>query len=376
MNYKCPYCLYPFTGDQVIEVIQGKGITRHICPNPELIDPNSDVKICGKKLPLNFMQSETVIIALTGAQGVGKTYYYLALIDQLYNNKHLHQIGIHGQPTGSNDENRELFAFIAKYRNNEIILPTTDKNSALTSVIELTITNGRTTKNVYLSFFDNPGERFNDIEYMIENFSNVYTADGLLFLIEPLQIEKLYKSLIKYNPYLKDEDVTDDLFAVLNNIVKLLKNVNGINVNKLQGNTDGLSQKGGKWEKIKSQITGISSKKIKTPLAIAISKFDQLSKCINVTIPFDDTQFEYMCINNDGFNDDIVNIISSEIEEVVTGPPDGEIAIKNLLSASMRDYAYFGFRSIDVNEDGHPMKINAQGVLLPLIWILKKLELY
>lgn len=381
MSYKCPYCLYSFSKEQALTENLQDGITMNKCPNPAVIEEGSERKICGKRLPLNFLDSNSIVIALTGAKRVGKTYYYLALLDQLKNNRTLHQLGIQGDIVGSQEDKKKLQNFFEQLKKKDKLLATTSIESAVKSVIHLTITKRDRTKHVYLSFFDNPGEKFTDIDHMIENFSNVYKADGLLFLIEPKQVEKLWQSILKHNPYLYSEDETDDLYTVLNNVVQLIKHVKNGSNNASKSNSPNVSTTGGRWDRAKAKFSnfqgwGQTSQKVKTPIALAISKFDQLKKSIHVTIPFDETQLESMCIRNDGFNEELVNAISSEIDEVITGMPDGEARIKNLLNGNMKHYAYFGVKSIDVNEKGEPIDLNPQGVLLPLIWLLTRLELY
>ena len=380
MSYKCPYCLFLFTHEEAIVENRHEGITTYNCPNPAVIEEGSERRICGKRLPLNFLESESIVIALTGARGVGKTYYYLALLDQLKNNRALHQLGIQGDIVGSQADKRKLQSFFEDIKNKKQLIKTVSIESAIKSVIHLTITKRERTKHVYLSFFDNPGEKFADIDHMIDNLSNVYKADGLLFLFEPKQVEKLQMGILKHNQYLEDEEETDDFYTVLNNVIQLIKHVK--NSNGHQNNiTPNISNTRSKWEMAKRKFAdirgrGLVSNKVKTPFALAISKFDQLKKLIHVSIPFDESQLETMCITNDKFNEDLVNSISNEIDELITGKPDGEARIKNLLSSNMRHYAYFGVKSVDVDEKGQPIDLKPQGVLLPLIWLLTKLSLY
>jgi len=381
MSYKCPYCLFMFSQEQAIVEHRHEGITTYNCPNPAVIEEGSERKICGKRLPLNFLESESIVIALTGAAGVGKTYYYLALLDQLKNNRALHQLGIQGDIVGSQEDKRKLQSFFEDVKYKKQLIKTASIESAIKSVIHLTITKRDRTKHVYLSFFDNPGEKFTDIDHMIDNFSNVYKADGLLFLFEPKQVEKLQMSILKHNPYLEDEEETDDFYTVLNNVIQLIKHVRNPNNSNPNNVTANISNTRSKWEMAKIKFANLKgwergSSKVKIPFALAISKFDQLKKLIHVSIPFDESQLETMCISNDKFNDDLVNAISNEIEELITGKPDGEARIKNLLNSNMRHYAYFGVKSVEVDERGQPIDLKPQGVLLPLIWLLSKLQLY
>lgn len=380
MGYKCPYCLHSFQKEDALVESSKNGVLFQHCPNPVIKEIGG--KICGKRLPLNFFESESIIIALTGAKYVGKTYYYIALLDQLKNNQSLHQLGIQGDIVGSDEDKRKLNKFLDDVRNKKRLGATISIEDALKSVIHLTIVKNKKTKHVYLSLFDNPGEKFTDIDHMIDNFSNVYKADGLLFLVEPKQIKKFWIQLFKNSGYLLKEQQTDDLYSVLNNIIQLIKHVNNnqqrndINSASLNS-TSSLSNR---WEEAKRRFIGLknsgNNNKIKNPIAVSISKFDQLSKSIPITIPYDESQLETMCVKDNKLDEGILNGISNEIEDILTNLPDGDARIKNLLNGDVENYAFFGVRSIDVNEDGEPEMLNPQGVLLPLIWLLIKLKLY
>jgi len=372
MLYKCPYCLYSFRKGEELAERLNEDIVVQLCPNPAMAE-DSEQKKCGRRLPLNFMKSESKVIALAGAANVGKTYYYLALLKQLKFNTILHEIGIIGDTESDEDATEKINHFYEEINNGTRLLATTSIKNALQSVIHLRITRGDQVKHVYLSFFDTPGEKFTDQDYMLKNLPHVYKADGLLFLFEPKQIKKLWKTIIRDNSYLRAENAPENLYKVLDTIIEVIRHV--------RANHPGGATGGSGKDKLLTQawedfVNSLGRQKLPVPVALAVSKFDQLEKSMNVTIPFDDTDFETMCIKKGRFDEKMINTISSEIAQSITGMPDGEPGIEQLLRSSLADYAFFGVKSVDVDEVGKPIYLHPQGVLLPLIWLLIKLRLY
>lgn len=370
MIHKCPYCLNAFDRNQANTQIR-QNINYFYCPNPNKDENDRD--ICGKMLPLGFFEADSTTIAIVGGTGVGKTYYFLALLHQLKFNKNINKLGIQGDILGGQKGNPRLFSLIADLERNKTLDATSSSSDAVNTVIDLTITKNNRQKHIYLSFFDNPGEKFNDIDYMIDNFSNVFRADGLIFLVEPKQIGSFQQIIFdnyKYELNLK----STDFYTVVNNITKLLRHVknNSISENVI---TSGFSTN---WQsfvkKAKQAKNSLTSDKINTPIAFAISKFDQLAEHIHVNIPMDETQMQNFVLQNGNFDEDALNIISTELERKITEEPNGEISVNNHLRSNVANYAYFGVKSITVNNEGKPEQLEPQGTVLPLIWIFKQLK--
>jgi len=416
--HKCPFCLFSFERSAAIPFKYGGGdITIYKCPNP--FEKNGR-KICEKELPLNFFDAESKVISIAGSRNVGKTHYLIALLLQIKFNKSFQRLGFSGQLIGHEDSIKDINKKIDDINNggklNLSLMQTGVEEMAL--VIDLTITKGKTSKHIYLSFFDTPGEGYANKRYMYENFQCLYKADGLLFLIEPLQINYLIDDIHEHNNYLKDQS-PHDLQEVFYNVIDLLKYVqrnkkvvepvvtskpkneepvsepvsseqNSAETTATESNpmqppvvesSSGLEEpKQGFWQKLFGQnsVQTILHPKVKCPIAIGVTKVDQIQHLMFNDVPFDNTDFESMYLKGNQINNDLIKDISGEIKDLVFNEEHGEIGVQNMLEAEISHYEFFGIKSGDVDEKTGKidhMK-QPQGVLLPLIWLLIKLKLY
>lgn len=419
--HKCPFCLYSFERSEAIPFnYAGGDITTYRCPNPR--EKLNGQKFCDKELPLNFFDADSTVISIVGSRNVGKTHYLIALLLQLRMNKSLHKIGISGMLIGHedsiNDINRKIDDITSGKKINFSLMNTGVEEMAL--VIDLTIKKGKTSKNIYLSFFDTPGEGYANRRYMYENFQCLYKADGLLFLIEPLQISYLIDDIHENNNYLTDQS-PHDLQEVFYNVIDLLKYVqrnkktlerpapkpkpaepnpqeNPTEPNPTDTNTppenpkideekpvepeveEGQSTQQTFWQKLFGQanVPTLLHPKVKCPIAIGVTKVDQIKHRMFQEIPFDNTDFETMYLKGNQINRELIKDISSELKDLVFHEDEGEIGVKNMLDSEIESYEFFGIKSGDVDlKTGKIDRMNApQGILLPLIWLLIKLKLY
>ena len=421
--HKCPFCLYSFERSEAIPFdYAGGDITTYKCPNPR--EKLNGQKFCDKELPLNFFDAESTVISIVGSRNVGKTHYLIALLMQLRMNKSFHKIGVSGILIGHedsiNDINRTIDDITSGRKIEFSKMQTGVEEMAL--VIDLTIKKGKTSKHIYLSFFDTPGEGYANRRYMYDNFQCLYKADGLLFLIEPLQISYLIDDIHEHNSYLTDQS-PHDLQEVFYNVIDLLKYVqrnkkkferpaqkpkppeNNTETNTTEPNQTetGTTQQPEQpsvsvetpledeptevrptqqtfWQKLFGQanVPTMLHPKVKCPIAIGVTKVDQIKHLMFQEIPFDNTDFETMYLKGGQINQELIRDVSNEIKDLVFHEEDGEIGVKNMLDAEIENYEFFGIKSGDVDIiTGKIDRMNTpQGILLPLIWLLIKLKLY
>jgi len=421
--HKCPFCLYSFERASAIPE-EADDITIYRCPNPK--EKSNGQKFCDRQLPLNFFDAESTIISIAGSKYVGKTYYLIALLMQLKRNKSFQRLGFSGELIGDPIAKKDIEDKIAFIKKGNILDPTTPGEIAHEQalVIDLTIKKGKTNKHIYLSFFDTPGESYNNLDWMIRNLQCIYKADGLLFLVEPMQIESLRPTIFETYPDL-DNLKTHDLHEVFYNVLQLLIHVQRNKKVRIQNpkpnippvaekvpneqpptenaNTEQPSaeqppkveqpntiqepefkySKQTFWQRIfgKEEVPEIIHEKLKCPIAIGITKIDQIKSLMFNEIPQDYIDFDTMCLKGDKINTELIDDISSEIKEIVFHEEDGEIAIRNMLEAEAKHYEFFGIKSGTVDAKGKKVvsmenQNDPQGVLLPLIWLLIKLKLY
>lgn len=419
--HKCPFCLYSFERSEAIPFnYAGGDITTYRCPNPR--EKINGQKFCDKELPLNFFDAESIVISIVGSRNVGKTHYLIALLMQLRMNKSFHKLGFSGILIGHedsiNDINRKIDDLTAGKKINFSLMNTGVEEMAL--IIDLTIKKGKYSKHIYLSFFDTPGEGYANKRYMYENFQCLYKADGLLFLIEPLQVSYLIDDIHEHNDYLTDQS-PHDLQEVFYNVIDLLKYVQrnkkkferptpipkaeeaNTEQNSTEANTESAQpptpeqpniqepkfeeepieeriQQQTFWQKLfgQSSVPTLLHPKVKCPIAVGVTKIDQIKHLMFQEIPFDNTDFESMYLKGSNLNYDLIKDLSAEIKDLVFHEEDGEIGVKNMLDSEIENYEFFGIKSGDVDlKTGKIDRMNEpQGILLPLIWLLIKLKLY
>lgn len=413
--HKCPFCLYSFERSAAKAFkYAGGDITTYRCPNPR--EKINGQKFCDKELPLNFFDAESKVLSIVGSRNVGKTHYLIALLLQIKLNKSFQRLGFSGQLIGHEDSIADINKKIEDISNgkkiNYSLMQTGVEEMAL--VIDLTIRKGKTSRHIYLSFFDTPGEGYANKRYMYENFQCLYKADGLLFLIEPLQIKYLIDDIHENNPYLTDQS-PHDLQEVFYNVIDLLKyvqrNKNLIEpvitpkpkveepVSTEQNSPEASASeptplqpqveepahdiekpKQGLWQKFfgQSNVPAILQPKVRCPIAIGVTKVDQIKHLMFNEVPFDNTDFESMYLKGTQINTDLIKDISGELKDLVFNEEDGEIGVKNMLESEIESFEFFGIKSGDVDEKtGKIDRMNQpQGILLPLIWLLIKLKLY
>jgi hypothetical protein len=419
--HKCPFCLYSFERESAILEDVNDDITVYKCPNPR--EDDFGTKFCGKVLPLNFFDAESTVISIAGSRYVGKTYYLVALLMQLKHNKSFQRIGFSGKLVGDKKAIDDVMKKIEVIEKGKDPLKATlpeEKAHEKALIVDLSISTGKLTKHVYLSFFDTPGEVYSDIEKMYRNFQCIYKADGLLFLVEPMQIRYLSKDILEANRYLKDQN-PHDLQEVFYNVLQLLKYVqrnkkqpkpvkkakaeepvaepvsNEQAPNELTSQESTINElpiveqplrasepdfkeaKKSFWQRFfgSKDVPVILHDKIKCPIAIGVTKIDQMKNLMFNEIPFDYNDFESMYLKGDKINMELIKDISDELKGIVFNEQHGEISVKNMLEAELKHYEFFGIKSGDVDKDGRiDTMLNPQGILLPLIWLLIKLKLY
>jgi Double-GTPase 2 len=170
-NAECPDC--------------GGETTYRICP------------VCHSQLPVQFGMVGSRMIAMAGAKASGKTVYMTVLLHELRN-----RVGdrFGAAIMGADDETRKQFVDRyenpiyaesklplptqrAAQRDDERVPPLVFRFSAKTGGLR----GGRPTHNL-LSFFDTAGEDFREQESLDVNTRYLACSDGILLLLDPLQM--------------------------------------------------------------------------------------------------------------------------------------------------------------------------------------------
>lgn len=443
--HKCPFCLFSFErADAIVEELNDD-ITDYRCPNPKEASTGRGLH-CGKILPTNFFDAESTVISIAGSKYVGKTFYMIALLMQLQNNKSFQRLGFSGILVGDEAAKEEILKKIELIKSGGKPQATKlgDYAHEQALIVDLSIYNGKTVKHVYLSFFDTPGEAYTDIEWMKKNLQCIYKADGLLFLIEPMQIKYLRKEIFAANYTHLNAQNPHDLFEGFYNVIELLKFVQhnkkvkkpSLKSEEPQPVTEPVSAEQTSneqapsepqvpkpkvteipiasennltfWERLlgKTKVIEILHEKVRCPIAIGVTKVDQIKHLMFNEVPYDSAEFESMYLEGDKINSDLIKSISNELKDIVFHKEHGEINVQNKLEGEVKHFELFGIKSGNavINNNGKTLaveelqdvlnekekedvylkmvsnppesELQQQGVLLPLIWLLIKLKLY
>lgn len=354
-SYKCPYCLHEFTKAEA-KSGEVRGIKYKLCPNEEKA-PNGRL-ICGKRLPLRFFDSDSIVISLIGGAGTGKTYYFMAL-KRILEDSELNALGISGNiffPPGDSTSEQYYQKLQEQINNGEILDATSaDQGVEQTALgLEVNIDRDGKRKTVYFTFFDNPGEGFKEVEYIIRNM-NIHKSDAVIFLIAPEQIRQLI-------PHIEGEggEPSTPLLRVINNIINILK----------RDNYDDESDS----SIIGQVIDRFQTTKIEIPVAFCFSKYDLIEHVFHISIPHDLIDREFRSIVNvqdNSINYNEIDYISQSIQDKIN-----HFAIHHLINSipsNFSNYHYFGIQSIELKDKR--CNLNPRGASLPIIWILKQLDL-
>jgi hypothetical protein len=358
---KCLFCQHPFTRSQAIQE-EINNTTFYRCPNPQ--ERVVGGLVCQQRLPLNFFNGESTNISIVGSTNVGKTYYLLALYLELKYNKSLRRIGISGDLVGDEAVKSQIIDLLDEVKAGKT-LDATKLGFASKAAIEISITRNRVNKRIYLSLSDNAGEVFKSLDLMIENLSNVFDADGLIFLIDPVQISNFREDVQR--KYGTPEDSVD-FSTISRNTIDLLSYIQN---NRVENYSSGSSARD-IWRSGLSQVKKVIFQK-KLPITFAISKFDQIKDQFCNEIPLDAENLEGYILLNEQFNNDFFNDISNEFKDIIGDEEEGDPTVINLLKNSGFSYSFLGCSSGYVDQN-NKFQYKPQGVTLPFLWILNQLN--
>lgn len=212
---------------------------------------------CHNTLPIGFGEAENKIIALIGSRASGKSHYIAVLINEL-NRKIASQFYAAFTAVDEQTIQRYRIDFWKKIYAERIEIRKTI--SAATNLdVRIPLIYRLDTKNsglgrgdirtTYMVFFDTAGDDLINSETMERITKYIAKSDGIIFLLDPLQIPSIQDLLRKMNIPLLSEKTTDtDPQEIIIRAANLIRRENGMPLNKM----------------------------IKTPIAFTFSKIDAL----------------------------------------------------------------------------------------------------
>jgi hypothetical protein len=206
---------------------------------------------CQKRLNIGFATAKkNLTFAIIGAKNVGKTHYFAVLIDQLRNLGG--EINILVELVG--DESLSKFSYyINTIKKQKMTVPPTNAGENEPLIIAISFPGkkrSQSMRSVSLSFFDTAGEDLNSEANLKKTNKYIAHADGILVLIDPLQLTWV-RDRMRNNWLPEDEESIRDNLEILNRVTNSMTSIYGENYNE---------------------------KKIPVPLAVAFNKFDALDR--------------------------------------------------------------------------------------------------
>ena len=293
--------------------------------------------IVKKEIPSDFINDESVSIALLGAKASGKSNYIGVLIDEI---RHKMSAGFNCTLSlASSEESRQYYNshyYEPLFKHGSVVDATSQEDiPPLIFPLRFMDKKNRITKVAALSFYDTAGENLDSTDDMLINNRYIPNADGIILLLDPLQIPSIREKLQGKIPLpQQNTDVVEVLSRIVQNI-RDVKNIRGT---------------------------------IKIPLALAFTKIDALEEF--------DVLKEDSCLRSESehlsrgvFVQTDFESVNIEMQDLLENWLDDELVqqMKNF-----EKYAFFGLTALGGVPHGSKLdgKIRPRRVLDPLLWLL------
>ena len=301
---------------------------------------------CHQELPPTFGEFRNYIFSVIGAKGAGKSHYIPALLEQI---KHRigRPMGILIKPVGDFTINRYRNDFYNPlYRDHKVIATTQSgmKHSTiqLPMVFTLTFTGTNlirqdTIKNaITLVFFDTAGEDLQSEDTL--NYVNkyIYRSDGIILLLDPLQLNKVRDRLNSSLPLPPQDTDTTDIISRVTSLIRQGRN----------------------WK---------STSKIDIPLAIALSKMDAVKPLMPENNYFAQENKIEKYFDSDNFNQ-----INQEMQTLIE--EWGSDYLIHQLTTEFKRFGFFGLTALGKppSAKGEVLDIEPYRVEDPFLWLLNQ----
>jgi hypothetical protein len=298
---------------------------------------------CNSALPSDFFASRSSSIALVGGKDSGKTSFITVFCDILINRKSiLNELGIFG--TIVNQDGEEQF------ESNRWML--IDQNTTLPGTPDLQrpivvrLKSKHHKKSIYITLIDSPGEQFEELNILIEKHPNLQFADGIIFLMNPLDIGGIVDLIEEENPGTAPPRFGRNMvpnFNLVENLYQLYVATKRIDPND----------------------------KIKVPTVFCMSRADILEDVASLYIPLDtDTDL----IELEDVMEEM-DLVSSDLRELLE---ETDMRLLNLMDKSFKKYNMFPVSPLGKSPTGQAGRqtilggIEPKGILQPFIWVLRE----
>lgn len=276
-------------------------------------------------------------IAVIGGRGTGKGHYIATLIHRLENEigtQFGFSLGMLGDQTRQRFEDDYRTPLI---RNREVLQPTpsatTDASVKSPMIFRLTMHAGKSAINI--SFFDSAGEDMKSLDAMSSEARYICSAAGIIFLLDPLQIDAVRQKLPPGSLPLRD--VAGEPVYIVERLRELFERQLGL----------------------------AATKKIKTPVAFVMSKVDTLFPVIDRASALRGTGGHFGV-----FKRADAESVNTEVQNYLDSWMGG--GFSNRVRSGFAKYKFFGVSSLGRNPDerGQLESVSPIRVEDPFLWLM------
>ena len=296
--------------------------------------------VLNKEIPSDFLNGQNFSVALLGAKASGKSNYIGVLVNEI--KKKMTSSFNCTLSLAASEESKEYYDnhyYKPLFKHGRVVDATSqDDIPPLIFPLRFLDSKNRITKVAALSFYDTAGENLDSTDQMLITNQYISNANGIILLLDPLQIPSIRKKLEGKIPLPPENtDVTEVLSRIVQNI-RDVKNIKGT---------------------------------IKTPLALAFTKIDALEQF--------DILKEDSCLREESehlkrgvFVKTDFESVNIEIRDLLENWLDSELI---QLMKNFESCAFFGVSSLGGVPNGIKLandSILPRRVLDPLLWLLAK----
>ena len=298
---------------------------------------------CHMELPYTMGHSRNLIFAVIGAKEAGKSHYLAVLIQQLRK-----EVGpdldmlLEPLDDGTIRRYRSDF-YEPVYEQGQTIRGTisalADRGVQMPLVYALTFSRTRfgrryISASVTLVFFDTAGEDLNDSDVMNTVNKYIYRSDGVILLLDPLQLPRVRDRL----------DGSVPLPARNTETAEILVRTTGLILNGRKHSPDSM---------------------LSTPIAVAFSKFDAVRDLV-------DPQFQLLSDSDhrEGYDIQDFEAVNSEMQALLQDWSDQPIV--HQVRTHYKNFGFFGLSALGCNPHGDQRipRVLPRRVEDPFLWLL------
>jgi Double-GTPase 2 len=328
---KCPYC-YEWIINERTRVL---GTSTHIpvCANTA----------CNKDLPPDFFEASSKVIAIIGGTDSGKTTYMTVLAKKLTETNLLNIIGDCVADIPNADEKKAHDDQVKILYEKEEMLGGTPTSAPVLPLV-VRVKDDKNKQTLFLSVQDASGAAMRTFSSVV-NQSQIRHADGIICILDPLNIHIILNELINQKDYSGDSPSVN-VYQEITYIFDFLK-------------AAGRVKKG----------------KVNIPIAFCISKIDLLKDITSLYLP-QDVDRSFMNLS-DAFKeiDIAIEDITAYMDEL--GKVERDERLLTTIKTRFNQFALFPVSSLG-QEVGSDKKLKSkpepEGIEHPLLWMFRQLK--